>query len=491
MRLLVSIIVVFVSSFLNFVYWAEDYYCENDLFFIEWKDVAKVWDSSIYKIKNKDVIVNIANVDIVWEISEGEDIVQTSTWNSIKHNFLSFGNIEIKAQFEMDWCILNIKKNVEIYNKIYTFVWENKKLIFDIPNQYREKWKYMHVVDNEMIDNINKYIYFLKNSDVIVVDSSDLIHFFDTLVKYKTIYDIDLTNTNIFILVGTTKEFIKRIMVQYMPLLDIRQIITIDDNLFYKLIYSIYKWEILHESEMDKINLQFDQKNQYLIFAYLTNILLSHWFPLQILWIILITAFVTVFIAFFRQIIGFSVFGLFNPLLFTICGVIVWLKVTLIFFIIALFSTSMTKIITKKIYLLFCAKISLIYIIYIMSTLTIIWVLYSAFPYFINTINFSDTSFLMTFFLMPLIASKIFGEDFDITRISFWFFFFEFILLVFILYFLYTSNFFISFMLSYPDVLLVLFVLNILIWRFTWLQVLEYFRFMPLIRKSRINDEEE
>jgi hypothetical protein len=39
-------------------------------------------------------------------------------------------------------------------------------------------------------------------------------------------------------------------------------------------------------------------------------------------------------------------------------------------------------------------------------------------------------------------------------------------------------------MLSYPELIVIVFVINIVVWRFTWLQLLEYLRFMPLIKKN-------
>jgi hypothetical protein len=45
--------------------------------------------------------------------------------------------------------------------------------------------------------------------------------------------------------------------------------------------------------------------------------------------------------------------------------------------------------------------------------------------------------------------------------------------------------------LAFPELLILIFVLNIAVGRFTGLQVLEYFRFMPLIKESSESDEEE
>jgi len=46
-------------------------------------------------------------------------------------------------------------------------------------------------------------------------------------------------------------------------------------------------------------------------------------------------------------------------------------------------------------------------------------------------------------------------------------------------------------LLAFPELLIVIFILNIAVGRFTGLQLLEYFRFMPLIKKSSEESEEE
>jgi hypothetical protein len=46
-------------------------------------------------------------------------------------------------------------------------------------------------------------------------------------------------------------------------------------------------------------------------------------------------------------------------------------------------------------------------------------------------------------------------------------------------------------LLAFPEVLILIFLLNIAVWRFTGLQLLEYLRFMPLIKKSSESEEEE
>jgi hypothetical protein len=46
-------------------------------------------------------------------------------------------------------------------------------------------------------------------------------------------------------------------------------------------------------------------------------------------------------------------------------------------------------------------------------------------------------------------------------------------------------------LLAFPELLILIFLLNIAVGRFTGLQLLEYFRFMPLLKNSSGSEEEE
>jgi len=48
-----------------------------------------------------------------------------------------------------------------------------------------------------------------------------------------------------------------------------------------------------------------------------------------------------------------------------------------------------------------------------------------------------------------------------------------------------------QFLLSYPEIILIIFLLNIFVGRFTGLQLLEYIRFIPLLEKESENEIEE
>ena len=67
----------------------------------------------------------------------------------------------------------------------------------------------------------------------------------------------------------------------------------------------------------------------------------------------------------------------------------------------------------------------------------------------------------------------------------------EFIIVSVIVYLVISSVWIRSILLSYPEGIIVVGIGIMIAWRFTWLQVLEYFRFMPILKWDWDEEEEE
>jgi hypothetical protein len=98
-------------------------------------------------------------------------------------------------------------------------------------------------------------------------------------------------------------------------------------------------------------------------------------------------------------------------------------------------------------------------------------------------------SVVLLFFILPVLTKNIVKEDTNI--FSKWFFIFvlEFVVIVGFLLMLFKFTLLKYTLIAYPDLLWLLGLLAILIGRFTWLQLLEYIRFAPLIKKSLYEEE--
>ena len=82
-----------------------------------------------------------------------------------------------------------------------------------------------------------------------------------------------------------------------------------------------------------------------------------------------------------------------------------------------------------------------------------------------------------------MVADKIFHEDINIWSRSGLVLFVQFILISLVTYLILSSTGLQQFLISYPDTLFLILIFNFIIGRYTGLQLLEYIRFTPLLKK--------
>jgi len=88
-----------------------------------------------------------------------------------------------------------------------------------------------------------------------------------------------------------------------------------------------------------------------------------------------------------------------------------------------------------------------------------------------------------------LLSKNLIKEDTKVFSKSFLLFITEFFFITFTLLLLFHSTLLKYILVAYPDLLWLCVLVVILIGRFTWLQLLEYIRFAPLIKKNLYEEE--
>lgn len=104
---------------------------------------------------------------------------------------------------------------------------------------------------------------------------------------------------------------------------------------------------------------------------------------------------------------------------------------------------------------------------------------------------FANGFIIFPMIFIILVSDKVFNDGFKIfsggRRIAFM----EFLLVSFGVFGLFYRTGLKHLLLAFPELLILIFFLNIAVGRFTGLQLLEYFRFMPLLKNSSGTEEEE
>ncbi len=479
--------------------WNENIFCIQDKYEIKWDFDIKVWNSIELFPQIKQEILVDSEKTIVYKLYDNSKIIETYTWLKYIHKFISpwsfLLNINIK---QSNWCEYNIENNINIYKKIYIYIWDQLddfNLWFD-DSFYKQNILFKKIFldsnssfkDNFLQDIDNNFIYF-KNVDKIIINSSEFSKILEVLWKFSKLYSINLKDKSIYVVETINKHLFRTIILKYLKLIWIEKIYHIDWDMFLNFLRDISFDKKIENISILSVSLS-DISQPYYFLSYIVDFLIYNDISISFLWFILSLSVCVLIISIFRQIIWFSVFGVYGPVLFSMNMFFVWIKFSIIVLLIAFLATFLIRYFTNKIYLLYSAKISMLFIVYLMCFIFMIWVDKYFWFNMIDYSIFSNSLIIFPIILMIIVSNKILWEWFSFKSSAWWFSFIEFIIVSLIIYMIMSWISFQYFLITYPSIMFFILFMNVLVWRFSWLQLLEYIRFWPLIRKQYEEEEE-
>jgi hypothetical protein len=188
--------------------------------------------------------------------------------------------------------------------------------------------------------------------------------------------------------------------------------------------------------------------------------------------------------------VGLSVFGVYQPLLFALTLFLIGWKATLFFTGIAIVVVIAVRMFSKRVALLQSAKISLLVCLYSILLLVGFWVEERLGIGLLGKSLRTNGFIVLPILILVMVSDKLFTEGFKLVEKSGRIALTEFVIITGISRWMLQSQWLRTFMLSYPEMLVVVLLAIIIVGRFTGLQVFELVRFMPLIRRH-LEDEEE
>ncbi|EKD44528.1 MAG: hypothetical protein ACD_71C00111G0003 [uncultured bacterium (gcode 4)] len=326
----------------------------------------------------------------------------------------------------------------------------------------------------------------IDQSDTFVIGSKDILGFFSNIIKFQKIKPINFTKKKIYIISGFSKPFLSKIIASSLSQIGATRVFLISENQFYSIVTRLSTGEkedisIGQELSYEKWNTVYSLNGFIEFLAYA-------WFSYQLLAILLSVTFIVLVLNFLKQIVGFNVFGIYYPVLFALTIVSLGFSTAFMFISIGFISIIAINLFSKKVHLLLHAKRALLVSIYILLLLLILWV-DNFFEFsFIDYSNFDNPLVIFPLFITIILSDKIFQEDINMFGKSWIFDILQYGIIAFTIYVLFEYKTLQYFLISYPDVIILVVIMNIVVGRYMWLQVFEYFRFAPLLRKL---DEEE
>lgn len=380
-------------------------------------------------------------------------------------------------------CTTWISYAIHAYDRILTYLGESIPDMEIMKPELAKQgiWILQRSVENDAWKNLfATEAYLLTDADIILIHTPSLGSIFDAI-------PLSVSDKVIYTTAPISQSTFRRIASRYQTTLGITHLSVIQPShiniLFSALAFGkpLEDLDVVHTFSVTAN----DQVRQSPV-SYAIDYLLYTGFPLSLLTWMLLLPCLALLLAALRQIIGLSVFGIFNPLLLWVALHIAGIRPTLIMLWCWVIATLMVRGFTKKIFLLYSAKVALT------LTLYMLWVIF-AFALYAYMRQATDTVPMQWDFIaspsgifcciyLLLIARQIFSPKTSFQESWWWLGLLEFIVISACIYWLIDSIWLQNILLWYPEITIGFILLSIIIGRFSGLQLIEYVRFMPLIK---------
>ncbi len=426
-------------------------------------------------------------------IWNGPDQLAAFDEESFSYEFSEPGWFLLKTDITLEnWCEYILERPITSYDKIIVYLGKWSDVLELSKSQsgtgnIQQLFKKIEIDDTnsseKVFDNLSSYVSYFRYADDLIVDTSSQWLIFESLWKLFSVNEIDTGSLNTYVIADTAQSYFRRLLARYITSSGLEKVYVTQEQYFGSLFTSLLlNDDPLQYDFIKSYSVSLEDSNKRTFLSYITDYILINWFPLGILTLVLLLPFVWLLISVARQVVWLSVFGVFTPLLFAISMYVIGIAPSFFLLLSAAIAVIITHLISKKIYLLYSPKISLMMILYCIVSLIIRWAHESLALELVNYSAYANSFAIFPFVVILLVAKGVFSDNFLQFRKWRWTDLLEFFgISLWVLYILnspYLQNIF----LGNPELILVVLLLNILVGRFTWLQITEYFRFFPLIK---------
>ncbi|HRX63501.1 MAG TPA: 7TM domain-containing protein [Candidatus Absconditabacterales bacterium] len=498
MKLLKSTLLILGISFIIGASSAQRY-CDPDR--VELKGDSSITTNQVseYTINDTWGMKSSDELTAYYSLWKGSQRFESVQGDKFFFNFEDEGEYILKASLTVDNCRYNLEKKLDVfYKSVFYIGYDLEEFEIGYENNFKNNAILFNKAlisnnvfsEDEIINKLLEQQNTLKNSDIIVINNKETDTVFQILGKLSKSENIDFSDKEIFVINNTNKHFMKRILSKYIMLINNDSIYMVNNDHLLNVISDLsFGKDIINESLIEIFPLSFQKTSRALILSYITDTLIANGLPINLMGLFLTLSVAALIITIFRQVIGFSVFGTFSPLLFGLSISVLGTQATIIFFLIAFIATVLTRLITKKLYLLHSAKMSLLITLYFLTIVVFLGLDKILGTNIVDLQIFNNVFSIFPVMFLILVTDKVFHEGFKMFSRGWLISLVEFIIVSIIVYAVISSVWIRSILLSYPEIIILIGIAIMVVGRFTGLQILEYFRFMPLLKGE--GDEEE
>ena len=465
----------------------------NTVYKIAGPTSVKAWSSHEYSIES------MSGTEFVWGviytlIRDWESVEVINDRQKYLRYFTNPGEVTLNVRLfpaTEDTCEWILSTQIQVYNTSFVYVGSARaglesgiREVFQKNNILYEGYEGASNIFAQMDDGKAAWKS-IDQSDILVIGTQDVLGIFSDILKFQKTSPVSFAKKKIYIISDYSRSFLSKVIASSLSQLGATTVYLISEDQFYTLATRVSSGE---EAPVLWEELSYEKsKTVYSLWGFLEFLAYSG-FSYQLLAFLLSITFAVLVLNILKQVIGFSVFGIYYPILFAITIVALGFSGAFIFILIGFFSITLVNLFTKRVHLLLHAKRALLISLYILLFLLVLGIDNYFELSLIRYTLFDNSLIIFPFFVTIVLADKVFQDDIDIFSRYGLYDALQYAIITGIVYGLFEYKTLQYFLISYPDVIILVVFLNILVGRYVWLQMFEYFRFSSVLRKI---DEEE
>ena len=464
----------------------------DTMYAINWPEQVKVGSSHEYYLttwSGTDFSGSITFVlkrdkKVIETIKDREKYLRyfTTPWEAL---------LEARINITENPCEWIITKKIRVYESVITYIGSEK---LGIETGMKDVFEKNNILYKSYIDTVNISTSVdsqdiwnsIDQSDIFIIWTSDILGFFSEIVKLQKTKQVSFTKKRIYVISDFSRSLLSKVLASSLSQIWAIKVFLISEDQFYGLMTRISSGWTIDSWVWQEIS--YEKSNTIYSLSSFIEFLAYAGFSYQLLALLLSITFIVLILNILKQVIGFNVFGIYYPILFAVTVASLGIS-AFIFIVIALFSILIVNTFAKKVHLLLHAKRALLISLYIALFLFILGIDNFFELSLINYAIFDNPLIIFPLFITIILADKIFQEDINMLWKSWFIDMVQYGIITLVIYQLIEFKALQYFLISYPDIIILVVFLNILVGRYMWLQLFEYFRFSPLLRK--LNEEEE
>jgi hypothetical protein len=302
--------------------------------------------------------------------------IHNNTENRLIFAFPETTSYTINAIITNPECTYKVTKDVNAHDAIYSVIGEDSSIVPEnLINNIKQHGHYVHHIAIPVNTNAEEIENIINNNKLTLQDSSALFLSKERIYTVLPVLEkskealFGTGDTSLVVITNQNKQITQKILTPLLRTITFPQTYLVSNQEFTDLMIGLSIGQPFNTQKLEQQKRKFDKSQMKFSLNYIVDYLIYQGFPLKLISILLSLTLAIACIVFRKQIIGWSAFGVFYPLLFAFNMHLLGFKTAIGFLVIGACTVLLTNIIIKKINLLYSAKIGLNITLYVLLTL--------------------------------------------------------------------------------------------------------------------------